>query len=197
MRKSKILFVIDDDTTFGGLQIVTKRVAEMLADMKKVSIFVVKNSHIYSMNDEGTLEIEKHNIQYFFYFFFRLLRKSIKTIFPNSQLNQRVHDFPIFCIVKNRNIESIVLTQSSMFSLENLKKTFKRLKVLLWIHSSFDAYYNNYYKKRQKELIRNIKSADQVICLTDKDYEDIKKFSFNIVKISNPLTIDSGGGEVI
>lgn len=93
--------------------------------------------------------------------------------------------------IKKNGFDTLVCSADQINLIPFLKASLPHVKMIAWCHSTAQAYLNDYFKVFKKALVKGLKMADKVVCLTDADKKSYSKFSNNTVRIHNPLTISN------
>ncbi|MEQ7201748.1 glycosyltransferase [Lactococcus lactis] len=188
-NKQKILF-ISSGFGVGGIERVLSIVANKLSDSYDVDILCLERVKPFYHLDKRIKVIYCSILFSFFYRISRYVHNGLKKYF---HVNVRI-DFLVKFISYKIDFEvydSIVFLPYSFFMCPKLMTKSHNSKKIMWMHNNFQVYMNNYYKYMKEDLISTIRYSDKIIALTDEDKKSISTFSNQVVKINNPLTIDS------
>ncbi|WP_265455614.1 glycosyltransferase [Enterococcus sp. HY326] len=184
----RICFVNDDFLT-GGVQ---KSVSEVGQELSKSYIV-----YYYQFSqDENKVNLPK---QFLFSerattidknLFYRKIKKYSEYLFTRqynyTSFNKyRIRELSNF--LKKKEIDLVILNQGNSAALiPELKKSYSKPKYITWMHSNFDVYVNNYYRRFSKSFIQGLKYSDAVVCLTNHDVLEIQKINTKVFQIDNP-----------
>ncbi|MDT2737232.1 glycosyltransferase [Enterococcus pseudoavium] len=91
--------------------------------------------------------------------------------------------------IRERDLDCLIICRYDLsFLVKKIKLEFPNLKVLVWIHGPVEIYTQK--KERKKYLsyyIQNLSKCDYVICLTEFDITELKKFGISGTKIYNSV----------
>jgi glycosyltransferase involved in cell wall biosynthesis len=188
----KILFVVNN-LGMGGIQRVVTVISESLANDYDVKIYShEKVEPFYEV--EGKVVFGKQNIfeKYLkpvylgINVLYRLVFRKKKTLI-NTNINS-------LCRYLEKNpVDTVIISGPSVVKSSIIKKRFPNINVILWMHNNHKVYFEGYFSKVKDSLIESIKYADTTVALTDEDKKGYGAISENVIKINNPITLDSLG----
>lgn len=90
--------------------------------------------------------------------------------------------------------DAVILTAGCLTSfIPLIKNKIPNIRAIAWMHNNADTYLNSYYIHMRKEFINGLKTADEVVVLTDYDLLGLLPYNPKTIKIYNPLTIEATG----
>lgn len=99
--------------------------------------------------------------------------------------------------IKRLAIDVVILPAGLLTSFAPLLKAqCPNVRLIGWMHNNFNTYMNDYYQEMQAEFVAGLKAVDELIVLTDADYDEYRRYNEHIVKIYNPLTIDAAQSDL-
>jgi len=185
----RVIFVLDKLDT-GGLQRVNVTVVDKLRKSNDVKFVTIRNSKNELKTEAKVTNLIDTFIKKMIYFFLQIINYFSKLLFhrDSNLTNNFSSNLLIKYIVKN-SPECVVLNGPSLVFGKKLKKTFPNLKVIMWMHNNSDVYLNSYFKNNKIMLISSMKFADKIVTLNKDDLLDYSKYSDNVIKIYNPITL--------
>ena len=181
-KEKKIVFVTYDYGT-GGIQRVMSHIGNTLSGKNSVSFYSQKNDEpFYFLKGELYKENTGSKLSYFI---FKVVKK----------LNALIGKKKIYLkylkgVIRSNHFDTMVVTGNLMLATRELKHLFPEMNIILWMHNNYQVYLGNYYKNGKQKLIESMQVADKVVVLTDVDKVGFGQYSNNVIKISNPLTLD-------
>lgn len=183
----RILFLVNE-LAMGGLEKVIVTICNELSASENVTLYSLKkDSFGYKYHD-------KLNIQFGTSIYTNAIKYPLETLkvikkkklFLKKKLN--------FKIIKNNinfmYFDAVVLSEADILYSNFIRSINSDIKIIGWIHSTFESYKDRYMKDSYTEFIESLKSIDTLIVLTDKDKEAFSKIHINVIKISNPNTFN-------
>ncbi|KRM60968.1 hypothetical protein FC26_GL000094 [Paucilactobacillus vaccinostercus DSM 20634] len=93
-------------------------------------------------------------------------------------------------LIRIKKVDVLVLTSAQQFAAVPLiKEICGDVRVILWVHQSYKAI-TQLAKNFSSSFIRGIKSANQIVCLTQDAVLAFNKYNHNITLIHNPLSFN-------
>ena len=195
----KIIFVVTE-MRLGGRERVVGRIADGVRNYyNKVQIYSVWNRNPYFVTkvpiifkEDVTWRPKSHkklsrvtnNKAY------KLLKSLamffVKWFFNYSFLQQKELN-ELINIIKNQEIDTVVLTDLTTTFAKKIKKECPKVKVVTWLHMEPKALFYKQYLSFQKELKNAFVSIDDVIALTDRQKREYAKYHHNVHSIANPM----------
>lgn len=187
--KKNILFMANV-LALGGLERVIVTISNDLSSIENVTLYSLKGDtfgyqykpDLTIINGSGAVQNSLLHpiITARAYFDKRLIQK--------KRLNYKIieKDLDFF------NYDVVILSEADILYAKLIKKMNKKVKIIGWIHSTFESYRDVYMKDSYDEFLEGLKNIDTVIVLTDNDKKKYAKIHKNVVRISNPLTLDCG-----
>lgn len=179
-----------DNLSLGGIQKIVIELSRGLSEKNKVSIYQLsKTSPFYPISSDikiehiSVVENQKYNL-------YKLKRK---LRFSDLQNFSHVFVKDIIKKVKKNKYTTIILSDNSVLIAKELREALPTVKIVLWFHSTFDTYFNKWFKDSKIQLIESMNAVNNVVVLTEDDKKKYEQLSNNIVKINNPLTIKTNG----
>lgn len=188
----KALFVVDK-FDMGGLQKVNSVIVNALSEKKDIKV------DVYSLQWEESIYEFNKNVNIFFgeanfrqksdIFIRKSLNKVSKGLFKRGTKIVISRQISILSkIIRENKYNTVVLNGPALLFSSNLKKIFPNIKLIMWMHNSSDKYLNSYFKENRTLLIESMRNA-KVVCLTEEDKMNFSKYSDDVLKIWNPVTI--------
>ena len=107
---------------------------------------------------------------------------------PYDVYNNQIND--LILQIRTLRIDTVILSAGLLTSFSPLiKEQCSNTRLIGWMHNNYNTYISDYYYNMREEFIEGLAAVDQIIVLTDTDYEFYKKHNQNIKKIYNPLTL--------
>ncbi|MDT2882284.1 glycosyltransferase [Lactococcus lactis] len=172
-----ILFVVDN-LAIGGLQRISNFIGKEL--LKKHSVSFLITDSTFSVEYSGFNVIKKNTV------ISKISKRFSKTHLEFIIKSKTIVNSTIY----NKKIQTVVLSNWSLFLAPLIRERFPTINIILWMHNSYEVYFNNYFKDYKRLLLESMKVSDKVVCLTNSDLRGYGKYSNNVVKINNPLTFD-------
>lgn len=193
---------VNDDFSMGGIQKVNVYLGEEIAK-NGVEVF------FYTTKEEPSIfyKIEKGSIYRATYTrnekiykdLQRAVRKIKRTIRMEYGFNKRdVIIRKLIRFLEHKEINTVLLNGPVLISyIPIIKEQLPHIRCIGWIHNSYRVYlendYNSYTKHFRTSFFKGLISADKIVCLTNIDLVEYKKFNKNTVCIYNPLTLSVNG----
>ncbi|KAB8290088.1 glycosyltransferase [Bifidobacterium avesanii] len=183
--KKKILFSVDN-LQVGGVQHVTLDAANLLQNAgyeTHVLNYDCKNNFYHTSVPLVQQPMTPLKISG------KILRKLLHLIFP-KYVKDNVEYF-FYKELKRNHYDIVILNPPFFLYLNHLKAIFPATRFYMWMHNNFDIYQNDvsYFGNRFDELIKNVSSADGIICLEPYTASKWRKYNDNVTVIHNPATI--------
>lgn len=207
----KICFFCDSIFTFGGVQRVVAVIAKALSVKHEITILTMDDS---SIEDTSMYNINQStvNIRYFKYpsqaYYLSIVLKTYsffyKRILPKNKFTSKLYSYSSFSHTYRKSIKEylnqenydIVIGVHAFISLRLaiIRKELNAQKVIGWMHSSYDAFFNTpkLYLWNQKEQFQfESSNLDQIIVLSKSDQSEYKhNMNLKTSVIMNPLTLE-------
>lgn len=199
-NSSKNIIFVVTEMRLGGREKVVGRIADGVSDYyNKVQIYSVWNRSPYFFTKVPI--IFKHDLTWkprsgtnlrgvTNNKIYRLIKECAlffaKWLFNYSFL-QRKGLNELISIIKDENIDTVVLTDLTTTFSKELKKECPHVKVISWLHMEPRALFHNQYLSFQRELKNGLASVDELVALTDNQKKSYSKYHQNVHTISNPM----------
>lgn len=85
--------------------------------------------------------------------------------------------------------DNVVLSEADILYAALIRKKNPSIKIIGWIHNTFESYRDTYMKGSYNQFLEVLKSVDLLVVLTDNDRNSYSKIHPNVIKINNPITI--------
>lgn len=211
----RICFLVDSIFTIGGVQRVTAVIAKELAIDYTITIITLdspklENKSLYGLN--GT------NIEYYFFSYPKIKKwkiffcKALSGIYLKLRIQSKwasniyAHSsFPseqknaLLQILNQQKYDLIIGVHAPLAArLANLHSELPNVKLIGWLHNSYDALFGekSMYigKERKRHYIYQFRKLDDVIVLSQHDAHLFHQYDnkFNPIVIYNPLTLKPG-----
>lgn len=188
----KVIFVLDR-LDMGGLQNVNVTLANELSENSSYQVFIYslqKKASFYKVSHRVTLSYGENNLDKYFVFSLKVINFIIKKITKkDSNIVRNYQMFKLKKFMKKNSINTVILNGPALLFANKFDS--KIYNTLMWMHNNSEKYLNDYFSISRKLLINCMKSANRVVTLTNSDQKDYSKFSNNVIKIYNPLTLDN------
>lgn len=192
----KIIFVLDD-MGIGGLQRVNATISEELVKDNDVELIAIKDSHEMINTKVPVRILIKNKSTKIWYFVVRGVNYIFKKLFGvSTDIVNKVNFSKLDRVISEKKPDVVILNGTSLLLLNKIKNKYSQIKLFAWMHNNYDIYFNSYFKYNKSLLIESLKSANKVIVLNNNDFKDYSKFSNNVVKIHNPITLDNVHHEI-
>ncbi|NEG70346.1 glycosyltransferase [Bifidobacterium choloepi] len=183
---SKTLFAVGD-LTLGGIQRVNTVVANELDSLgfDITLLTAVDRPDKYEVTctfKRGTKKYTKFT-NFKLRLGSRLTKRRRGGIYKHALLNE----------LHQTDYDTIVLNPDFYFFVPDIKKSFPKLKIYLWMHNNYDIYVNLYYKRYTAQLFKCAALADGIICLEHYSQNKWLAHNPNSFVIYNPCTIETKG----
>ena len=211
----KICFLVDSFFTIGGVQRVTAVIAKHLSVDYDVTIISFDKP---DMLNRALYGMEKTNIKYRFISYPRLhkvhdrIRKAYsylyKKVLPQNQITSGLYAYSSFPkehrnaliqVLENGNYDTIIGVHATLASrLATLRPSLPNVKLIGWIHNSFEALFgdSSLYigPERKRHYVYQFRKLDNVVLLCQHDVQTYHSYdlAFKPTFIYNPLTLEPG-----
>ncbi len=213
--KRKICFLADSIFSIGGVQRVTAVIAKELAKEYDVTIVTFDKPET---KDTSLYELEEANIKYRFFSYppkepwKKIICKVYSALYlklqPQTKWTSDLYaksSFPseprnaLAAELRQGNYDVIIGVHAPLAArLATLKPMLPHVKLIGWIHNSFEALfgYNSRYigKERKRHYVYQFRKLDNTIVLCQHDAETYQQYDplFSPILIYNPLTLKAG-----
>ncbi|MEK4909404.1 glycosyltransferase [Niallia sp. FSL M8-0099] len=190
----KVLFVVDK-FDMGGLQKVNSVIINALSERNGINV------DAYSLQKEKSIYKFNYKVRVFFgesnlydkcdVFIRKSINKVYKILFKKGTsivISKQIANLSE--LIRKNKYDTIVLNGPSLLFSSRLKEIFPNVKLVMWMHNNADKYLNTYFNEYRSLLIDSMSKAT-IVCLTDEDKDAFSKYSANVKKIWNPLTIEN------
>lgn len=187
MNKNNIIFLVNN-LALGGLEKVNVSIANNISLSYNTTLYSLKadsygydfsNTLTYIEGKSSFINCVKHPM---------LTCKALygKTLIQKKNLNLK----NITTSINFKNFDSIILSEADILYAPQILEINPNIKIIGWIHSTFDSYKNKYMKDSYKEFLDSLNVVDKLIVLTNSDKKSFMKVHSNVIKINNPVTIE-------
>ena len=185
---------VNDDFGVGGVQNSVAKIGNRIADQHNVTYVSLKKEKIEMDIPSEKITFFDRKLNRFCKLYRNFVKYSQYILFKNydfSKYKSAEVKFLIDYIIQN-DIEIVIMNQGSTIALiDRIQSKVPKVKFISWVHSNFEVYLNNYYRRFSKSLVKGIECSDQVICLTNTDKQNISFYSNNVNQIDNPNTLEN------
>lgn len=92
--------------------------------------------------------------------------------------------------VELNEIDVVIISGPLLISTISYLKKKTNSRYIAWIHNNYNTYMNKYTVGYKRYFIDSMEKADEIVVLTQKDFNDYGQLNKNISVIYNPLTIN-------
>ncbi|MDT2472014.1 glycosyltransferase [Enterococcus avium] len=184
------VLVLANVLTLGGLEKVIVAISNELSTIMNVTLYSLKGDKFgYEYSKKLSVIFGENTIKN------AVLHPILtqKAIIGKKLIQKKTLNFKI--IEKNINFfqyDTLILSEADILYAPLIKKKNNNIRIIGWVHSTFDSYKDMYFKDSYKEFLEAISFVDVVVVLSETDKKSYLKIHKNVVKINNPLTIISG-----
>lgn len=192
IKGMKKIIIVSDRFGMGGLERVTSLIGNRLSDKNQVLFFSISEERpFYQLNAPISFYKNQSFREKIAFFFFRVIRKFSLNIFNRNIVFLKKPEKQIFKKIVHYNIDTIVLTGWSILFATYYHNRFPGTTIILWMHNSYKVYFEDYFLHYKGKLISSMNNANKVVALTEEDKNGFGSFSKNVIKISNPITLEN------
>lgn len=187
--KKNLLFVVPT-WSLGGTEKVNVTVAEKLAEHNTVSLYTLctPDKSIYPVNNAELYGEWTSSFRFFIRLSGLLGLLHLDTL-NRSLLKNKAKRITRFS--QKNNIDTIIVSGSSIYLIPFLKAQNPDKKVIAWCHFSASIYLGGYLRYTTSFWVKGLAAADEVICLTEEDKNKFLEINKRVQVINNPITIDN------
>ncbi|GAB2026061.1 glycosyltransferase family 4 protein [Lactovum odontotermitis] len=181
----KILFC-QTQFKMGGQQKVLLTIAKALNKTHDVTIYY-ENHNVFDFENLKIIRLSK------IYQVINLFRSIIICLFKGKVdrkiLADTYHLLNVKKSLKGKNFDLIILLNPYVMFVDEIRQVVKTKKIVCWTHSLYENYMYNRFKSEQKELIKSMSHADQIVSLEEYTACKWREINPNTVVIHNPIAI--------
>lgn len=211
----KICFIVDSIFSFGGVQRVTAVIAKELAKDNDVTIVTFDEQDIAKTS---LYDLDRTSIKFVFFAYPKVnsLKDKInkaysylyKRYLPQCKATSDIYAYTSFplemrrslaSVLKQGNYDSIIGVHAPLASrLATLRPLVPQVKLMGWIHNSFEALFGDTSlyigPERKRHYVYQFRKLDDVVLLCHHDAETYHHYdpAFKPTVIYNPLTLEPG-----
>lgn len=218
-KMKRICFIVDSIFSIGGVQRVTSVIAKELAKDYEVTIVTFDDP---KSKDISLYELNKANINYRFFSYpsITVFKRIICKIYSGMYLKLKLHgrwwsdlyarsSFPselrdaLASELLEGQYDTVIGVHAPLAArLATLRPLLQNVKLIGWIHNSFEALFGKTSTyigtERKRHYIHQFKKLDHVVVLCNYDANEYIKYdsSFKPIVIYNPLTLQPGNKSI-
>jgi len=186
--------IVNHDFSLGGVQRVAIEIAGSLSQVEGYSVSLVSfsgnDNFFFDVSEKCKKEVNTKKRTFSENLKFRMAIKRCRRIEISRVYRNQLRG--LILILREGGFDCVILCQSDLTALiPRIKAEVPSIKAIGWQHNDFETYFTNYdYAKLfLGEYTAGLEWADYIVCLTENDQQQFKKYNSNTSFIYNPLTL--------
>ncbi|MHA5102998.1 glycosyltransferase [Oenococcus oeni] len=180
----KIIF-FQSQFKMGGQQKIVKTIAQELSAEYDVTVYY-ENHNFFDLSSLKLIRPlkVKQLINLFKVFFISLIQFK----FSERKMKDLWHLKNVQSTLVSENYDVVILSDPYILFVDEIRKMTNAKKTVCWTHNLYENYIEDRFKIEKQQLLKSMKSADQIICLEEYTASKWKQINDNVIIIHNPVT---------